>query len=382
MTVTVRVKSIGVALSLVILGTSLAADARQASPQRRPSQSRRVEGYYKGRITPHWFDENRRFWYRNDLSGGVKEFIRIDAEQGTRGPAFDHARLAAALSEASRTEYQADRLPFDIIEFVDDGKAILFNAADRTWKCDLGTCAVSPSDATISTTEETPAFGTRGRRSQRGGQMGRRRDPSPESPDGKWTASIQDYNVFVRSQDPNQEVRLSTDGVENNAYDLLSWSPDSSVLVAWRIEPGDRKEVHLVQSSPPGGGRAVLRTRPYALPGDKFPFYELNLFDVAAGKQVKPNIERFEHEWERPQVHWSRDGSFFTYQQEDRGHQRLRVVKVDTRSGAVSHGSAHRTRQGIGYRNIGQNLFDRPGILILCEWIKRTVKVVLCCNDG
>ena len=39
---------------------------------------------------------------------------------------------------------------------------------------------------------------------------------------------------------------------------------------AFRIEPGERKEVYLVESSPRGGGRAVLHRRPYALPGDKF----------------------------------------------------------------------------------------------------------------
>ena len=55
-----------------------------------------------------------------------------------------------------------------------------------------------------------------------------------------------------------------------------------------RIEPGDRKEVYLIQSSPPGGGRARLRSRPYPLPGDKFTAYELNLFDLDARKATRP----------------------------------------------------------------------------------------------
>ena len=65
---------------------------------------------------------------------------------------------------------------------------------------------------------------------------------------------------------------------------MLSWSPDSKALVAFRIEPGDNKEVHLIESSPRGGGRAVLHSRPYPLPGDKFTAYELHLFDVASKK--------------------------------------------------------------------------------------------------
>src|SRR5437667_12681514 len=53
----------------------------------------RIEGMYKAQITPHWFSHNTRFWYRNDLRGGAKEFIVVDAEQGTRRGAFDHQKL-------------------------------------------------------------------------------------------------------------------------------------------------------------------------------------------------------------------------------------------------------------------------------------------------
>ena len=91
-----------------------------------------------------------------------------------------------------------------------------------------------------------------------------------------------------------EEIRLSTDGKAGLAYGRLSWSPDSKTLVAFRIEPGERKEVYLIQSSPPGGGRAKLRTRPYPLPGDKFTAYELNLFDVASqeGDQARGRSDR------------------------------------------------------------------------------------------
>ena len=29
----------------------------------------------KAQITPHWFAEDTKFWYRNDLKGGAREFI-------------------------------------------------------------------------------------------------------------------------------------------------------------------------------------------------------------------------------------------------------------------------------------------------------------------
>ncbi len=308
--------------------------SRKVSPQGRFSRSRRVEGYYKGRITPHWFADNKCFWYRNDLSGDTKEFVLVNAEEGTRQAAFDHARLAAALSQAAGAEYQADRLPFETVEFADGTGTVRFTVDQTTWACDLAsyTCTktdLGPIEPSSDRSDETSRFGRRGR------GRGPGRDPAPESPDGRWTAVIKDNNVFIRSRDPNEEIQLSTDGAEDNAYSLLSWSPDSTVLVAWRVEPGDRKEVYLVRSSPPEGGRATLETRPYALPGDKFPLYELNLFEVAARTQLKPRVDRFEHGWEAPRPHWSRDGRRIAWQQVDRGHQRLRVIEVDVHTGAA-----------------------------------------------
>ena len=89
------------------------------SPQQVDRGPRAGQGLvFKSRLTPHWFDQNKRFWYRNDLAGGTREFIVVDAERGSRQPAFDHQKLAAALSKAAGTAgYKADRLPFETIEF-------------------------------------------------------------------------------------------------------------------------------------------------------------------------------------------------------------------------------------------------------------------------
>ncbi len=322
-------------LAMCIIGATVTTADRaanpqsKASPQSRYGPPRRVEGYYKGQITPHWLADNKGFWYRNDLTGNTREFILINSEQGTRQAAFDHQKLAAALSKAAGTEYRADQLPFDSIEFVDEGRTIRLTVDQAVWTCDLASYAFAKTDAA------PPQSSSQDSENPRSGRRGRGRNASPDSPDGKWTALIKDNNVFVRAKDSNETTQLSTDGTEGNAYSLLSWSPDSTAMIAWRVEPGDRKEVYLVRSSPQGGGRAVLETRPYALPGDKFPRYELNVFDVASRKQTKPAVDRFEHEWERPSLHWRRDGRRIAYEQEDRGHQRLRLIAVDVRTGAV-----------------------------------------------
>jgi hypothetical protein len=156
-----------------------------------------------------------------------------------------------------------------------------------------------------------------------------------ESPNGEWTTLVKDDNAFVRSRESNEEIQLSQDGGPENTYAVLEWAPDSKTLVAFRVEPGDRKEVYVIQSSPPGSGRAVLHTRPYALPGDKFDCYELNLFEVASRRQLKPEVERID--FGRPRLRWNRDGRRFTYEKTDRGHQRFRLIEVDSHTGTARH---------------------------------------------
>src|ERR1041385_8261535 len=73
-----------------------ATDSRQESPQGAPPRDEGSRRVFKDRIAPHWFHDNTRFWYRNELRGGAKEFIRVNAEHGTRVAAFDHARLATS----------------------------------------------------------------------------------------------------------------------------------------------------------------------------------------------------------------------------------------------------------------------------------------------
>src|SRR5437764_463931 len=91
-----------------------------------------------------------RFWYRNDLRGGAKEFIVVDVDRGIREAAFDHQKLASALSKAAGAQYQSDRLPFDSIEFIDGAKAIRFRIGEETWNCNLESYACSRSEAAPS----------------------------------------------------------------------------------------------------------------------------------------------------------------------------------------------------------------------------------------
>src|SRR5437660_1661877 len=129
-----------IACSCAAAGTneSIAATNRVDSVEQRRGGGGRFggpeRGVYKAQITPHWFQNDKQFWYRNDLRDGAKEFIVVDAEKGIRQPAFDHEKLAAALSKSSGEKVSANKLPSSSIEFFDDGKTLEFEIAGKTWR--------------------------------------------------------------------------------------------------------------------------------------------------------------------------------------------------------------------------------------------------------
>src|SRR5262245_42784939 len=69
----------------------------------------------RGSVRPTWLPDDR-FWYRITTENG-NEFVLIDPIRGTRNRAFDHVRIAQALSAASGTNYPPDRLPFNTFRF-------------------------------------------------------------------------------------------------------------------------------------------------------------------------------------------------------------------------------------------------------------------------
>jgi dipeptidyl aminopeptidase/acylaminoacyl peptidase len=323
----------------IVLALLVAADAPlggEESPQQRGRGQGRPPGVYRDRVEPHWSANDASFWYKNDLKGGTKEFVLVDAEKGTRGPAFDHARLAESLSKAANEKYAADRLPFDAIEFADGGKAAIFSAKGKTWRCSLDDYSCAEAKVDARKTVEAGKAVAQGARAAFQGRRGfrgpfRRNDADAESPDKKWTASIKEGNVHLRSADGKESFALSKGGTTAAPFGMLNWSPDSMRLVAWRIEPGERKEVHLIESSPKEGGRAKHTSRPYPLPGDRFDAYELWTFDPAAKAGKKVDADKVD--FGRPFVRWRKDGKRFTYEKVDRGHQRFRLIEVDSETG-------------------------------------------------
>jgi len=286
----------------------------------------------------NWIDKTSRFWYRKAVKGGY-EFVLMDAETLAKKPAFDHEKLAAALSESLPSGDEAItalRLPFSEFNFVDGERAIEVNARGARWRCDLTAYKCRKSDA--------PAFGRFGGRGAAPGTLNGIPGPrynfplSPDtkvSPDGKWEAWVNNFNVWVRPKGKRDGFALSYDGSEGNYYAMasLAWSSDSKMIAAYRVRPGYERKLDYVESSPADQLQPKYHTIEYAKPGDALDQPQPVLFNVETKKQIIVDNTLFPNPYNLTRLEWRKDSRAFTFEYNQRGHQVYRVIEVDAATG-------------------------------------------------
>ncbi|AGA31055.1 S9 family peptidase [Singulisphaera acidiphila] len=288
---------------------------------------------FKARVEPTWFAEGNRFWYRNTLPAGAREFIVVDATEGTRLPAFDHVKLADTLTRVTGTMRKPTHLPFDRITFPKPG-SIAFEVDGKAWRYDVEADRLEPSEPLG--TSPSPDRRTDRRSGEGGGRRGARSARSQDSPDGKWRVELKGPDLRLKEKASGEEFTLSEGGTNENGYEAgVFWSPDSKRLVALRRSKGDERTVHLIESAPKDQLQPKLHSFDYLKPGDKPSVAWPHLFDVATRKEIAVGDDLFKNPWSLDDFHWSRDSSRFTFLYNQRGHQVLRLVSVDAETGAT-----------------------------------------------
>ncbi len=276
-------------------------------------------------VRPRWMDDGR-FWYRTQREEGP-EFVVVDPATLTMTPSFDHARVAAAMTRAAGQPYERARLPFQTIEFSEDGTRVSFNTDSRRFTCDVKGDACTVTD---------------------------RPEAKPEvlSPDGKRAAFIRDWNLWVRDVATGAETQLTTDGVENFGYatdnagwrysdrPVVKWSPDSRRIATFQQDQREVGEMYLVSTNV---GHPRLERWKYPLPGDKvITTIQRVVIDVDERKVVRVKMPPDQHrstlcddvicggDW--VDVQWAPDSRSLAFVSSSRDHKlaELRVANVET----------------------------------------------------
>ena len=367
---------LSVVLSLcgVLLSPVLAAQITPADYQRAAGLRARYRGLALNvPDSPTWIKGTDRLWYRKTVEGGYA-FVIVDAQTAEKKPAFDHEKMAAAISVATGEKFTAVTLPFwPFFKLKEDGTAIEFPLKGAHWSCDLSkyNCAnlgpLKPGDPGYRDPDEDEYADNVSRW-----------PPSVPSPDGKWEAFLQNYNVYLRPKGnddvdkggagesragrrkQSESFLLSWDGSEGNYYRGASmwWSPDSRYLVAYRVRPGYRRQIHYIESSPQDQLQPKYSSFEYPKPGDTVSLQQPVLFDTVTKRQVNINPALFPNPYELSDVEWRKDSRAFTFEYNQRGHQLYRVIEVDAATGAARSLITEESDTFINYQRLSPRQFE------------------------
>jgi dipeptidyl aminopeptidase/acylaminoacyl peptidase len=198
--------------------------------------------------------------------------------------------------------------------------------------------------------------GRGGRGGGQGGGRGAARTDVP-SPDGRRTAFIRDWNLWVRDVATGKETQLTRDGVKDFGYAtdnagwtksdraILLWSPDSKKIATFQQDQRNVGEMYLVSTEV---GHPRLEAWKYPLPGDEtVTMIHRVVIDVDTGKVTRlkkgpdqhrstlcDNIACRGGDW--ADVYWSPDSRKLAFVSTSRDHRRENLREADAGTGEVS----------------------------------------------
>ena len=266
------------------------------------------------RVSPNWFRDSDKFWYKWEDSDGTQYYI-VDAKTGRKTSVFDMDRLAMQITEIVKDPFDAQHLPISNLELKDD-KAFTFEIKSSLEEKDSvrikrwGDRKVFSFSYDITSRKLTDITG----------QEEEEKYPSwvNVSPDGRigiFAKNADLYwmdaeNMAKAARDDKDstlvEHRITTDGTREFGWGAdsymgwtetdstkrimpwnLVWSPDSKHFATVKYDMSDIKELWVINSL--SNPRPTLETYKYQMPGEPGPKELLYVFSTEdmRGKYVR-----------------------------------------------------------------------------------------------
>ena len=288
---------------------------------------------YGASVAPQWTKDGR-LWYRNSIPGGT-EFVMVDPESGEKGRAFDHGRMASALSSFVGAGVTALELPIANLSFSGYIALVQIGGAG------LVECDIAEYTCERATTERAPV-----------------QSNEAVSPDGQYVGFIRANNLWVRDRDTDEETPLTTDGVEDFGYGtnnagwvrsdrpVLKWSPDSRRIATFQH---DGRGVGMMYLTSTKVGHPELDAWRYPMPEDSVIFRvhrvvldldrpegdHLVRLDMAPDQHRSTCSDHIECDGQLGDLEWSEDASHFVFVSTSRDHKVEQVRMADAATGQV-----------------------------------------------
>jgi dipeptidyl aminopeptidase/acylaminoacyl peptidase len=278
--------------------------------------------------------ENHVFYATTHKDG--KRYVLVDIKAKTKNDAFDHKKLAEALSKEEQGEIDPTQLPIYRVSLSEDLKTLTFTSGGEVYTCSLDEYSLS---------KEKPSATPRAGRKEH------------VSPNGKLAAYIDNYNLWVRDLTTNKKTQLTFDGKEDYGYAtnnagwiksdgaVLKWSPNSDKIATFQQ---DARGVGMMYLTSTNVGHPKLEAWRHPLPGDKT-IFTIERVIIHLGAKPKTVRLKMKKDFQRGtttdhiaswgnellDAQWKEDGSQFAFVSVSRDHKVAHLQIADAYSGKV-----------------------------------------------
>ena len=274
-------------------------------------------------IRPNWFADSSGFSYSTQNKEGII-YNKLDFKKTKSEPLFDHERLAKLLSDSLKTSVKQNQIQLNALRHIDKTK-ISFTTGGKSFVLDLATYSL--------TKENTVPFNPM----------------ESKSPDGKWIAYSDKYNLFIKSVSTGEVKQLSKAGRKNYEYatyygwgDIIegengerprrfsvSWSPDSKWIQTYICDLSKGQKMYLLDWSVDTLYRARLLSYYRASPGDTNMIYDTPVFfNIETGEEIIKNEYR-SVQGHVPDFEWSKESGIIYAENHLRGYQQVDLYRLD-----------------------------------------------------
>ena len=280
----------------------------------------------------NWFSDESGLWFI-DYSKEGETYKTIDFKDFKVKKLFDQNKLAIELNKYLTDKVKPNSLNLNTIDKKSDGNLII-TVNNKQFIYSVKKNKLEPFESTPEN---------------------RINKLQSISPDGKWSAFVKDYNLFIKSTESNQEFQLSFDGEKNYEYasyygwyDILEgenaerpknfnvqWSNDSKWLAANIVDLRFAEKMYLLDWSIDSLFKPKLLSYYRGSPGDTTMVHiEPVFFNVETKQEIKTNLPKNTH-INSVSVQFSEKSGVLFANYAERGFQKEYVKVIDLNNNSV-----------------------------------------------
>jgi hypothetical protein len=314
-------------IHLIVLLLFIQTEAQQLTKQ---DYTRAVSFISSNLFNKKIFNVNPQYNWFADSSGvsfvtqspTEKVFSKLDWKKMKIERMFDHNRLATILRDTLKKEINPTDLPITAVKYIDKSH-IGFTTEGKDYLLDITGYSLARKNKELLNSQEE------------------------KSPDGKWVAYSQGYNLFIKSTVTGEIKQLSRAGIKNYEYaswygwgDIMegenggrpahfavNWSPDSKWIQTYICDLRNAQKMYLLDWSIDTLYKPKLLSYYRGSPGDTDMIYMAPVFfNAETGEEIRKdefrNVNAADFEW-------SKKPGFIYIENRLRGYQQTQLFLYD-----------------------------------------------------